>query len=103
MRCETSILGSSFVLSVILRYCTSLITVSHLCTERCLLYSMKMWGEQIGALHIASGTIYNEVKTSYMAKFVIPYLVYLLLHLIMIQFFISTLHLQMLELALLFL
>lgn len=29
--------------------------------ERCLLYSMKMWGEQIGALHIASGTIYNEI------------------------------------------
>ncbi|KAL8147905.1 hypothetical protein AgCh_005287 [Apium graveolens] len=29
--------------------------------ERCLLYSMKMLGEQIGDLHIASGTIYNEI------------------------------------------
>ncbi|KAL1816485.1 hypothetical protein DCAR_0520886 [Daucus carota subsp. sativus] len=29
--------------------------------ERCLLYSMKMWGEQIEALHIASGTIFNEI------------------------------------------
>lgn len=29
--------------------------------ERCLLYSMKLWGDNLEALRIASGTIYNEV------------------------------------------
>ncbi|PKA51529.1 Dynein assembly factor with WDR repeat domains 1 [Apostasia shenzhenica] len=29
--------------------------------ERCLLYSMRMWGESVKALRIASGTINNEV------------------------------------------
>lgn len=30
--------------------------------ERCLLYSMKMFGDQIYSLCIASGTIFNEVN-----------------------------------------
>lgn len=29
--------------------------------DRCLLYSMRMWGNKVEALHIASGTIYNEI------------------------------------------
>ncbi|XP_038683982.1 uncharacterized protein LOC119984211 isoform X3 [Tripterygium wilfordii] len=29
--------------------------------DRCLLYSMRLWGENLEKLHIASGTIYNEV------------------------------------------
>ncbi|KAJ0980531.1 hypothetical protein J5N97_008786 [Dioscorea zingiberensis] len=29
--------------------------------ERCLLYSMRLWGDDIDALHVASGTIYNEI------------------------------------------
>ncbi|XP_024044008.1 uncharacterized protein LOC18048806 isoform X3 [Citrus clementina] len=29
--------------------------------ERCLLYSMKLWGDNLEALRIASGTIYNEI------------------------------------------
>ncbi|XP_042002796.1 uncharacterized protein LOC121752004 isoform X1 [Salvia splendens] len=31
------------------------------CAERCLLYSMKMFGDDIDSLRIASGTIFNEV------------------------------------------
>ncbi|CAH9082556.1 unnamed protein product [Cuscuta epithymum] len=31
------------------------------CSERCLLYSMCIWGKEIGALLVASGTIFNEV------------------------------------------
>ncbi|KAL7112409.1 hypothetical protein ACP275_04G002200 [Erythranthe tilingii] len=31
------------------------------CTERCLLYSMKMHGNEIESLRIASGTIFNEI------------------------------------------
>ncbi|XP_057964983.1 uncharacterized protein LOC131155691 isoform X1 [Malania oleifera] len=31
------------------------------CPERCLLYSMRLWGEELEALCIASGTIYNEI------------------------------------------
>lgn len=30
-------------------------------SERCLLYSMRMWGESMEALRVASGTIYNEI------------------------------------------
>ncbi|KAG8653335.1 hypothetical protein MANES_05G010600v8 [Manihot esculenta] len=29
--------------------------------ERCLLYSMRLWGDNLEALRIASGTIYNEI------------------------------------------
>lgn len=29
--------------------------------ERCLLYSMRLWGDNIEALHVASGTIFNEI------------------------------------------
>ncbi|KAK9266700.1 hypothetical protein L1049_007353 [Liquidambar formosana] len=31
------------------------------CPERCLLYSMRLWGDEIETLRIASGTIYNEI------------------------------------------
>ncbi|CAL5423215.1 unnamed protein product [Camellia sinensis] len=31
------------------------------CPDRCLLYSMRIWGEKVEALRIASGTIYNEI------------------------------------------
>ena len=31
------------------------------CTERCLLYSMSLWGDSVETLHVASGTIYNEI------------------------------------------
>ncbi|CAK9145270.1 unnamed protein product [Ilex paraguariensis] len=31
------------------------------CSEKCLLYSMRMWGDEVEALRVASGTIYNEV------------------------------------------
>ncbi|XP_058076183.1 uncharacterized protein LOC131224801 isoform X2 [Magnolia sinica] len=31
------------------------------CPERCLLYSMRLWGDNVKALRVASGTIYNEV------------------------------------------
>ncbi|XP_059625527.1 uncharacterized protein LOC132268736 isoform X2 [Cornus florida] len=31
------------------------------CSERCLLYSMRMCGSQVEALRVASGTIYNEI------------------------------------------
>ncbi|XP_059311756.1 LOW QUALITY PROTEIN: uncharacterized protein LOC132063295 [Lycium ferocissimum] len=31
------------------------------CSERCLLYSMRIWGDDVGSLHVASGTIFNEV------------------------------------------
>eukprot|EP01018_Ginkgo_biloba_P008951 Gb_26563 [translate_table: standard] len=31
------------------------------CKERCLLYSMRMWGDSVETLRIASGTIYNEI------------------------------------------
>ncbi|KAL2510452.1 Transducin family protein/WD-40 repeat family protein [Abeliophyllum distichum] len=30
-------------------------------TERCLLYSMRMWGDEVESLLIASGTIFNEI------------------------------------------
>lgn len=30
--------------------------------EKCLLYSMRLWGHNTNSLHVASGTIYNEVK-----------------------------------------
>ncbi|XP_021895939.1 WD repeat-containing protein 6 [Carica papaya] len=29
--------------------------------DRCLLYSMRLWGDNLEHLHIASGTIYNEI------------------------------------------
>lgn len=29
--------------------------------ERCLLYSMRLWGDNLTTLHVASGTIYNEI------------------------------------------
>lgn len=29
--------------------------------ERCLLYTMRLWGNSISTLRIASGTIFNEV------------------------------------------
>ncbi|KAL4203038.1 hypothetical protein AMTRI_Chr02g224220 [Amborella trichopoda] len=29
--------------------------------ERCLLYAMRIWGDDIPSLHVASGTIYNEI------------------------------------------
>lgn len=29
--------------------------------DRCLLYSMRMWGDKVENLHIASGTIYNQI------------------------------------------
>ncbi|KAM3323632.1 putative protein isoform X1 [Capsicum chacoense] len=31
------------------------------CSERCLLYSMRIWGEDVGSFQVASGTIFNEV------------------------------------------
>ncbi|XAR61466.1 hypothetical protein NMG60_11035174 [Bertholletia excelsa] len=31
------------------------------CPDRCLLYSMRIWGDEVEALRIASGTIYNEI------------------------------------------
>ncbi|XP_042476563.1 uncharacterized protein LOC122058127 isoform X2 [Macadamia integrifolia] len=31
------------------------------CPERCLLYSMRLWGSSLKTLHVASGTIYNEI------------------------------------------
>ncbi|KAH9318915.1 hypothetical protein KI387_020684, partial [Taxus chinensis] len=31
------------------------------CTERCLLYSMSLWGDSLKTLCVASGTIYNEI------------------------------------------
>ncbi|XP_010270950.1 PREDICTED: uncharacterized protein LOC104607119 isoform X2 [Nelumbo nucifera] len=31
------------------------------CPERCLLYSMRLWGSKLDALHVACGTIYNEI------------------------------------------
>ncbi|GAB2282116.1 hypothetical protein Dimus_016674 [Dionaea muscipula] len=31
------------------------------CSERCLLYSMRLWGQRLEALRVASGTIFNEV------------------------------------------
>ncbi|KAF8401230.1 hypothetical protein HHK36_012160 [Tetracentron sinense] len=31
------------------------------CPEKCLLYSMRLWGDNLKALRIASGTIYNEI------------------------------------------
>ncbi|GFZ04476.1 transducin family protein [Actinidia rufa] len=31
------------------------------CPDRCLLYSMRLWGDKVEALLIASGTIYNEI------------------------------------------
>ncbi|XP_077240486.1 transducin family protein / WD-40 repeat family protein isoform X2 [Tasmannia lanceolata] len=31
------------------------------CPERCLLYSMRLWGDNINALRVASGTIYNQI------------------------------------------
>ncbi|XP_043710584.1 WD repeat-containing protein 6-like [Telopea speciosissima] len=31
------------------------------CPERCLLYSMRLWGNNLRTLHVASGTIYNEI------------------------------------------
>nr|XP_016506247.1 PREDICTED: WD repeat-containing protein 6-like [Nicotiana tabacum] len=31
------------------------------CSERCLLYSMRIWGDDVGSLRVASGTILNEV------------------------------------------
>ncbi|XP_019250971.1 PREDICTED: uncharacterized protein LOC109229873 isoform X2 [Nicotiana attenuata] len=31
------------------------------CSERCLLYSMRIWGDDVGSLRVASGTIFNEV------------------------------------------
>lgn len=30
--------------------------------EKCLLYSMRLWGHNTNSFHVASGTIYNEVK-----------------------------------------
>ncbi|KAL8150342.1 hypothetical protein V2J09_020150 [Rumex salicifolius] len=30
-------------------------------SEKCLLYSMRLWGQELGALLVASGTIFNEV------------------------------------------
>ncbi|CAN4112818.1 unnamed protein product [Withania somnifera] len=30
-------------------------------SERCLLYSMRIWGDDVGSLRVASGTIFNEV------------------------------------------
>jgi len=30
--------------------------------EKCLLYSMRMWGDSVGELLVASGTILNEVS-----------------------------------------
>ncbi|CAF1921673.1 unnamed protein product [Brassica napus] len=29
--------------------------------ERCLLYTMRLWGSSISTLRIASGTIFNEI------------------------------------------
>ncbi|KAI3787476.1 hypothetical protein L1987_41973 [Smallanthus sonchifolius] len=29
-------------------------------TDRCLLYTMRMWGDKIDSIHVASGTIFNE-------------------------------------------
>ncbi|KAF6157499.1 hypothetical protein GIB67_004437 [Kingdonia uniflora] len=46
--CLWDILGSTVVLEV-------------RCPERTLLYSMRLWGDDIKTLRIASGTIYNEV------------------------------------------
>ncbi|XP_031112942.1 uncharacterized protein LOC116016710 isoform X1 [Ipomoea triloba] len=31
------------------------------CSERCLLYSMRIWGNEVDSLRVASGTIFNEV------------------------------------------
>ncbi|KAL3531563.1 hypothetical protein ACH5RR_010885 [Cinchona calisaya] len=31
------------------------------CADRCLLYSMRMWGRDVESLLVASGTIYNEI------------------------------------------
>ncbi|OVA13542.1 WD40 repeat [Macleaya cordata] len=39
----------------------STIVLEVTCPERTLLYSMRLWGDNIKALRVASGTIYNEV------------------------------------------
>lgn len=39
--------------------CSLLSTVR--CSEKCLLYSMRIWGDDVGSLRVASGTILNEV------------------------------------------
>ncbi|KAL3380551.1 hypothetical protein AABB24_000941 [Solanum stoloniferum] len=39
--------------------CSLLSTVR--CSEKCLLYSMRIWGDDVGSLRVASGTIFNEV------------------------------------------
>lgn len=31
------------------------------CRERCLLYSLRLWGDDVTTLHIAAGTIFNEI------------------------------------------
>lgn len=39
-----------------------LLLTLYLCISvRCLLYSMRLWGDDIKTLRIASGTIFNEV------------------------------------------
>ncbi|GAB4841817.1 hypothetical protein Ancab_022553 [Ancistrocladus abbreviatus] len=40
---------------------TSTVILEVRCPERCLLYSMRLWGHELEALQVASGTIYNEV------------------------------------------
>ncbi|XP_021836523.2 uncharacterized protein [Spinacia oleracea] len=40
---------------------TSSFIFEAICPERCLLYSMKIWGRDFRALLIASGTIFNEI------------------------------------------
>ncbi|KAL9253920.1 tRNA (34-2'-O)-methyltransferase regulator WDR6-like protein [Drosera capensis] len=37
------------------------ITLVVKCSERCLLYSMRLWGHTFEALQVASGTIFNEI------------------------------------------
>ncbi|GAB2262785.1 hypothetical protein Droror1_Dr00003782 [Drosera rotundifolia] len=39
----------------------SVITLVVKCSERCLLYSMRLWGHTFEALRVASGTIFNEI------------------------------------------
>ncbi|KAF2325013.1 hypothetical protein GH714_022219 [Hevea brasiliensis] len=52
MRRETIALPSDAVITL---------SVSGISQERCLLYSMRLWGDNLETLRIASGTIYNEI------------------------------------------
>ncbi|KAI3693829.1 hypothetical protein L1987_76782 [Smallanthus sonchifolius] len=40
---------------------TSAISYQVSSPDRCLLYTMRMWGDKIDSIHVASGTIFNEI------------------------------------------